>query len=155
MQKVGRLLPHRISQIMKELGYTQQSGYRIWINPNQGNDLDIKVWKYNKLVLVGEILNWSIVSILSKKRCNNIISNLSIYNCHKVLIHTNPLNMSHWLKIHANGIDTLKVGYQILPKRFYDFFKSKKQITNRKIDSKKTKADITLKISKYLKKKHI
>ncbi|MFQ6056216.1 MAG: hypothetical protein ACE5J3_09595 [Methanosarcinales archaeon] len=155
MQKVGRLLPHRIGQVMKELGYNRRNGYKIWINPGQGNDVDFKVWSNNNLVLVGEVLNWSIGSRMSNKRCNNITSNLSKHNCHRVLIHTVPLNRKQWLKIRKNGIDTLKIGYQVLPKRFYDFYKFRRQTTKRKFDSKKINADIKFKISKYLKKKNI
>lgn len=154
-QKTGRLLPHRIGQILKELGCTQRFGVRIWVNPKQGNDLDFKVWLDDALVLVGEVLNWSIGSNMSVHRCNNIISNLLSYNCHKILIYTVPLERKYWLKIRMNGIDTVRIGYQLLPKPFYGFFKFKNKSTRRKVDSKETKADIKAKISQYLRNKAI
>lgn len=148
MQNVGRLLPRRISQILRELGFV------VWINPKQGNNVDMKVSYENSLVLVAEILNWSVCSYLSEKRCNSIISNLSKHNCHRLVIYT-VLDRRNWLKLRRNRIDTLRIGYQILPEAFYHFFKLKGQITKRKIDSHEVKNDIKSKISKYLKKKNL
>ena len=154
MQKVGRLLPHRIGQILEELGYTNRYGFKVWINPNQGNDVDLKVWSNNDLILIGEILNWSTGSRLSEKRCNNIICNLSKHHCRKILIYT-VLDRKNWLKVHRNKIDTLKIGYQILPQTFYWFYKYRGQTTKRMTDCKDTKKDIKSKISRYLENKNL
>jgi len=82
-QSVGKLLPHRIGQIFQEEGFTS------WIAQGQENDVDLKVFDdEGNLVIVGEILNWSKVSLLSEKRKNCIIRNLTAYNCKKVLIYT-------------------------------------------------------------------
>ncbi|MEM4733093.1 MAG: hypothetical protein QXD70_01015, partial [Candidatus Bathyarchaeia archaeon] len=45
-QRVGKLLTHRICQIFKKLGY------KTWMNPLQGNGVDIKVWRNGYLLLV-------------------------------------------------------------------------------------------------------
>ena len=82
IQSVGKLLPHRISQILNELGF------RTWVNPKQGNDVNLKVFIRNKLIIVAEILNLSIGSRLSVKRKDCIIRNLSKYKCKKFLIYT-------------------------------------------------------------------
>jgi len=148
LQSVGRLLPRRISQILRELGFA------VWINPKQGNNVDMKVWYRNELILVVEILNWSLRSYLSEKRCNKIISNLSKYDCHRLIIYT-VLDRKNWLRLRKNKMDTLKIGYQVLPKAFYDFFKIKRQVTKRKVDCKQVKKDIEFKILKYLKKKNL
>jgi hypothetical protein len=147
-QTTGKLLPRRISQILQELGY------KVWINPKQGNDVDLKVWYDNELILVAEILNWSIKSRLSKKRRKKMISNLRQYHCDKVLIYTN-LNRKHLPRFSFNGICYIKIGYQVLPKSYYEFFQNREQITNRRIDSKIVKQDIECKIKEYLRRRKI
>lgn len=145
VQTTGRLLPRRISQILRELNF------KVWINPKQGNDIDIKVWQNDTLIIAGEILNWSIHSILSKKRLRKMISNLKKFNCRKLVIYTilDEISLSEFRK---NGIDTLEIGYQILPKDYYYFFSFKGQIERRKIDSKATKQDLKNKITAYLRR---
>jgi len=149
-QKVGKLLPHRIGQILKELGYNEKNHYRIWINPKQGNDVDIKMWHKGSLILVGEILNWSIKSQLSEKRFKSMTNNLSQFSCQKVVIHT--LLPEEKVKIfQEKGIKTLEIGFQTLPKHFYNHFAIKGQTFGRKIDNKNTKIDIKIKIINFFK----
>ena len=144
-QSVGKLLPHRISQILQELGF------KTWINRGQTNGVDLKVYDNgNNLLWVAEILNWSIGSLLSEKRKNCIIENLLCHNCKKVLIYTNFKNENILENLSNRGISLLKIGYQLLPKYFYDFFKAKDEIISRKIDSKETKEDIRRKIIEFL-----
>jgi len=147
-QSVGRLLPHRISQIFEELGF------KTWINSAQGNDIDLKVFFGNNTIVVAEILNWSIGSILSEKRKSNIIKNLSKYNCEKLLIYT-ILKDKNLEDFNNNGISLLRIGYQLLPKKFYEFFLKIDQIESRRIDSKKTKEDIRSKVLDYLQSSNI
>ena len=123
-QSVGRLLPHRICQILEELGY------ETWMNPRQGNGVDIKAWFNGSLILVIEVLNWSIGSHLSDRRFRSMIDNFSEYNCAKVLIYT-VLEKDKVEKFESNEIITLEIGYQFLPKQFYYFFKQKGQSTKR------------------------
>ncbi|MHA1686124.1 MAG: hypothetical protein ACTSYD_06895 [Candidatus Heimdallarchaeaceae archaeon] len=138
-KSVGRLLPHRICQILKELGY------ETWMNPNQGNGVDIKVWHNGRLVLVAEVLNWSVGSYLSEKRSRNIKNNLNQYNCPKVLIHT-TLSNHEVEKFTDTNIIIFEIGYQLLPKYFYNFFREKNQIQQRRYDSKETREDLKMKI---------
>lgn len=147
-QTTGKLLPRRIGQILRELGFT------VWINPNQGNDVDLKAWYDNELILVAEILNWSIKSRLSKKRRKKMISNLRQSPCNKVLIYTN-LDRKHLPRFFFNGICCIKIGYQVLPKSYYEFFQNRGQITNRRMDSKIVKQDIERKIKRYLRRRKI
>jgi len=143
LQSVGKLLPHRICQILKEMGY------KTWMNPRQGNGIDIKVWRNNILVLVIEVLNWSIKSKLSEKRFKNIVGNLNQFNCPKALIHT-VLERNDIKKFEDEGIITLKIGYQLLPRYFYEFFSKKGQTRMRKVDSRKTKEDLEEKLQMLL-----
>lgn len=139
LQSIGKLLPHRICQILKELGY------KTWMNPNQGNGVDIKVWHNRRLVLVAEVLNWSVGSYLSEKRSRNIKNNLNQYSCPKVLIHTTLSN--HEVEKFADiDIIVFKIGYQLLPKYFYNFFREKNQVQQRRYDSKETREDLKMKI---------
>ena len=141
-QCVGRLLPHRIGQIFHELGF------KTWVNPKQGNDIDLKVFLGNKLTIAIEALNWSVGSVLSEKRKNNIIKNLTKYNCKRLLIYTvlnknAPEDLEDFTR---NRISLIKIGYQLLPKEFFKFFFEKRQIDFRKIDSSETKEDIKKKL---------
>jgi len=143
MQTVGRLLPRRVSQILKELGF------KVWINPSQGNNIDLKVWNDDNLIIVGEILNWSIGSKLAEKRLNKMISNLNNFDCRKLLVYT-TLDQASVSKFIQNGIDVLEIGFQLLPKSYYDFFSARRQIERREIDSATTKNEIKENLSSYL-----
>jgi hypothetical protein len=144
-QKTGRLLAHRIGQIL------QQLGYRTWICKGQKNGVDLKVYDLNgNLILVAEILNWSCRSNLPEERKAWIIENLSEYPCNKLLIYTAVENEGMLDDLSTYGISTLKLEDQILPKFFYHHFERKCQIVNRKIDSKETSLQIKLKLKEYL-----
>ncbi len=123
----------------------------MWINSSQGNDVDLKVWDKDTLVIVGEILNWSIVSELARKRLRKMISNLKEYSCRRLMIYTH-LDENSLLAFKESGIDTLGIGYQILPKYYYNFYASKGQVIGRKIDSKETRLDLKNKLIAYLRR---
>jgi len=144
-QTTGKLLPRRIYQILKELGL------KVWINPRQGNDIDLKVWYDSSLIIAGEILNWSVKSQLSNKRQYSIISNLRNYNCRRLVICT-ILDERSISELIEEGIDVLQIGYQILPRYYYEFFLEKRQIEKRKIDSNETKQKIRKLLINYLEK---
>jgi len=57
-----------IEELLKEAGYKKGEDFIVWVNPKQGNDVDLKVKLHGKYILVAEILNWSVKSILSQKR---------------------------------------------------------------------------------------
>jgi len=146
---VGRLLPHRIGQILKELGLTEDAGFRVWINCSQANDVDLKIYFRDDLILVAEILNWSIYSRLSDKRSNNIVSNLLKYDCARLLIYT-CLDDKSIEYFTEKNIHLIEIGYQLLPKHFYKHFSKLDQVDFREIDSKKTKKEIGLKMQCFL-----
>jgi len=149
-QTVGGLLPVIVGQTFLQLGASQ-----VWINKGQGNNIDIKVWnRKGNLIIAGEILNWSIKSRLPKKRRRKIISNLKHYNCNKVLIYTN-LNKKHLPQFSFNKISQVNIRYQVLPRRYYRFFKKKGQTIRRKPTSLRVSQDIKSKIKKYLKRRKI
>lgn len=147
MQTTGRLLPRRISQILRELN----SNFSVWINPYQGNGIDLKVRYGYDLIIAGESLNWSIKSRLSEKRRENMISNLHEFSCRKLLVYT-TLDNNHVSRFVQNEIDVMEIGYQILPRFYYNFYLGKGQVVKREIDCAKTKNDIKHKIVSYLKK---
>jgi hypothetical protein len=149
-QSVGKLLPHRIGQIFQELDFVS------WIAKGQLNDVDLKVFDdKDNLILVAEILNWCPYSGLSEIRKNWIITNLSKYNCKKLLIYTVLKNEDILDYFAVNGISLLKIGFQLLPKSFYDFFARKNQIESREIDSRKNKRYIKSKFEEYLQSSNI
>jgi len=149
-QSVGKLLPHRIGQIFQELGF------RSWIAKKQSNDVDLKVFDdKDNLILVAEILNWCLYSELSEKRKNWIITNLSKYNCKKLLIYTVLKNENVLDCLAVYKISLLKIGFQLLPKSFYDFFARKNQIESREIDSRNNRIYIKSKLMEYLRSSSI
>ena len=150
LQSIGRLLPHRIGQILKELNFTRGNDCKIWMNPSQGNDVDLKVWHNSALILVAEVLNWSVKSWLSEKRKGWIIKNLSKYDCWRVLIYTTFSNEYLLENLSLNKISLLKIDFQLLPKSFYDFFVKKSQIEFREVDSRNSRRFIKSKLIEYL-----
>jgi len=143
-QSVGRLLPHRIGQILQELGF------ETWICKGQSNGIDLIVFNENGLVFVAEIINFSVKSELSRKRLNSMISNLSEYSCRRVLIFSTCKNENILADLPAYDISLLKIGYQLQPKFFYNHYAKKNQVVLREIDSRTTRRDITSKIVKFL-----
>ena len=145
LQKTGRLLAHRLGQQFAELGF------KTWICPGQNKGVDLKVYdSTGNLVIIAEILNWSIRTNLSRKRKNCIITNLERYDCHRALIYTAMGNQTELNELRIHGISVLEIGYQILPKCFYYFFEDKRQVIRRKIDSRETTLHIKSVISEYL-----
>jgi hypothetical protein len=145
IQRTGRLLVHRISQIL-----TAQ-GFKTWINPKQRNGIDLKVWKDGKLILVAEVFNWSSYTYCSAKRKNRITNNLiEVTDCKRVLIYTAMRDETAIDDLDLHDISTLKIGYQILPKDFYKHYEAKNQIENRRIDSKETSQHIKAKLTELM-----
>lgn len=141
-KNVGKFLPTILEAIFTELGF------RVKVNPQQANGVDLELFLGDNLVLVAEVLNWSIASRLTNKRKGNIIRNLNEFNCNKVLIHTVPLSNLNGLK--ENGIHILEIGNQVLPETYYNFFLTKRQVERRNIDSDSTRRNIRAKILDYL-----
>jgi hypothetical protein len=141
---VGRLLPHRLGQIFKELGYQSS------IAKGQSNGVDLIVTDGNKQILAAEIINFSVYSSLSNYRKNRIIQNLSEYSCKRLLIYSCIEDEGILKDLGIQGISALKIGYQLQPKYFYDFFEAKGQVTLREVDSRKTRQDIKAKIADFL-----
>jgi hypothetical protein len=147
---VGALLPHRIGQIFKELGFDS------WITQVQTNGVDLKVRDLEgHTILVAEIQNWSSHSGMARGKIEKKTSNLLEYDCEKLLIYTVFKNEDILADLSNQGIHTLKIGYQLLPRFFYEYFASKNQVEHRKIDSRETKQELRMLISKYLEEKGI
>lgn len=145
LESVGKLLPHRIGQILEELGF------RIEINFVQRKGVDLILFDdKNNIILVAEILNWSPYTMLSDKRKRWITSNLRKYGCKRLLIYTTMKNEYTLSSLIEAGIPIQKLDYQILPKAFFEFYKAKNQIEARVIDSRQTRHHIKLRILDYL-----
>jgi hypothetical protein len=152
MQSVGKLLPHRIGQILETIGYKEELGYKVSVTKGQSNGSDLVIFREGSPVLAAEIVNWSIMSDMNSVRQYWIIRNLEDYGPEviKVLIHSTFSNETMLEAIHQHGISTLRIDYQILPKSFFDNFASKNQIESRRIDSRITFEEIKAKIVHFL-----
>jgi hypothetical protein len=144
-QSVGRLLPHRIGQILKELGF------RTWVRPGQSNGVDLLVYdNEDHPIVAAEVLNWSSYSELSIKRKNSIIDNLSKDNCRRLLLYTALKNERILDDFDIYCISLLKIDYQILPLYFYSFYVEKGQVECRRADSREAIEHIRSKITHFL-----
>jgi hypothetical protein len=142
---VGSLLQHRVGQILKDLGY------RTKVARVESNGVDLKVYKEeSNLILVGEIINWSCCSYPNKKRKKGIIRNLSQYPCRKLLIYSTMGKEFLLESLESQDISKLKIGYQLLPRHFYDHFARQNKILYRRVDSRETTQDIRAKIANLL-----
>lgn len=143
-QSLGRLLPHRIGQIIKTEGFWSEISY------GQSNGVDIKAWLNDKLVLVAEAKNYNIKTKLTYEKIENIISNLNQYpDCKKYFIYTQMANKEVLNKFSNQGINIIEIGYQILPWWFY--YSIEPQYRHyRKIDDKGTRAHIKEKLHPIL-----
>lgn len=148
-QATGALLAHRLGRIFEILGFTT------WIVKGQNNGIDIKVYDYNgNIVIACEVLNWSPYTRLSKKRKRKIIRNLTqpeYSNARKVLIYTAMKDEAPLNDLWHIDIATLKIGKQVLPRYFHDFYAEKNQILDREIDSKYTTNLLATKLTTYIK----
>lgn len=128
-EAVGKLLPHRLGQILKSLGFDVE------LNNIHSNGVDMKVKdKDGNLVLVAEILNWSPRTGLAQSRKRSIIRNLEEYDCVRVLIYTAMENEYTLVSLLDRGIYLLSLDYQLLPLYFYWFFYLKDQVEKRIMD---------------------
>jgi hypothetical protein len=144
-QCVGRLLPHRIGQILKELGF------RTWVRSNQSNGIDLLVYdNEDHLIVAAEVLNWSSHSELAIKRKNRIIDNLSKFNCVRLLLYTTLKNERILDDSSIYCISLLKLDYQLQPLSFYNFFAKKDQVEYRRADSIEAIEHIRSKITHFL-----
>ena len=146
-QSTGALLTNRIRQILEKLGF------ETWIVKGQNNGIDMKVWYNGNLVMTCEILNWSPYTRLSKRRKRRIISNLTNPEygiCRRVLIYTAMKDETVLNDLWLNGITTIRIGSQILPKIFYDFYAHKNQVVGRQVDSKTTNSLIESRLSNFI-----
>lgn len=139
---VGNLLPKILGETFTELGFG------VKVNHQQANGVDMEVFLGHNRILVAEVLNWSIASRLTYKRKNCIIRNLNEFNCNKMLIHT--VSLSNLEGLEESGIYLLEIGYQILPKTYYNFFLTKNQVEKRSVDSKSARRNIKAKILHYV-----
>ena len=139
---VGELLLSILKELFEELGFRAETF------PLERNGADMQVYLGDNLVLVAEVLNWSIGSRLTDRRKENIIRNLDQHSCNKLLIHTIPLSNTNG--VEEGGIDLLKIGFQILPVTYYIFFFAKKQVMKRWIDCDATRKRIRSKILDYV-----
>lgn len=149
-QTVGKLLPDILKSIFLNLGAS-----KVITTRGQTNGVDIKVWSSKgKLVIVGEVINWSINSLLSEKRRKKMINNLNNYNCNKILVYTN-LDKNHLLHFSSNGISQINIGYQILPTSYFNYYQKKGQVINRKAVSPNVIQEVEKKVKLHLKRRNI
>jgi Holliday junction resolvase len=148
---VGETRVDNISKILKDLGF------HVDVRKIENDDVDILVYKNDKLVLVIEVLNWRKDVYMDYKRVKSIIQNLSnpqYSNARELLIHSFRKNIKNQLCYFQNlNIDLLEVGFQTQPPQFYKFFKSKGQADGMRPNNSKTRELERKKLVGYLQQK--
>lgn len=145
LQSIGKILPRILRKIFLELGFG------VWINPDQGNGVDLELYDNNgRLVVVIEVLNWSPFTILFDERKDCIVNNLTSYDCVRLLVYTAMSNEDFLADLPDNNIYTIKIGYQVLTHMSYKFFEARNQVIGRKINTKSVKRHIKQKIIQFL-----
>jgi hypothetical protein len=145
LQATGRILPRVLGKIFRK------NGFNVWVNPRQGNGVDLKLFDAEgRLVLVVEVLNWSFVCKFSNERKQSIINNLTGYNCNRILVYTAMRNEHLLQDLPQHGISTLKIGYQLLTPKSYEFFLAKHQVIKRRINDRCVKREIEQKVLQYI-----
>lgn len=144
---VGQLLPMTISKNLFDFGFKAKAG------PLSANDVDLQAYIADRLVLVAEVLNWSVSSRLADKRKNRIIKNLIAFdNVARALIHSVP-NSNIDGEFDEKGVDTVCIGFQLLPQEFYGFFVERGHVIKRRPLTAKAFSHINVTIANYLKEK--
>ena len=115
-------MTHRLGQIIKDLGFHTRLGNV------EANDVDLWVYYEGVLILVAEVLNWSLMSELTAPRKECMVKNLQSYSCNRVLIYTCMANENFLEDLHKFNISILKLGYQLQPRYFYNHFAEKNQV---------------------------
>jgi len=128
----------------------QELGFRVKVNHQQSNGVDIHVFIGERRVLVLEVINWNITCRLKNKRRNSIIRNLHEFDCHRLFVYTNHLSQNQLIKIEEGDIHLLQIGFQILRQPCYDFYQEEGYIKGRKIYTNSVKSEIRSKILEYL-----
>jgi hypothetical protein len=137
---VGRLLPHRIGQILKKMGFDTI------VAKGQSNGVDLIVSLNNEILIVAEIKNYNIKSKITDETIKNAIATLEEYpNCKRYLIYTQMANKEVLSQFTAKGISIFEIGYQLWAKEFFYSIKPAYR-TYRQMDNKSTSQDIKQKL---------
>jgi hypothetical protein len=113
-RSLGKLLPHRIGRILDKVGFTTKVSF------GQSNGADIKAWIANKLVLVIETKNYNVRTKITDELLENTVENLQAHPySKKYFIYTQMANEEVLDYLRENGINVLKLGYQLLPRWYY------------------------------------
>lgn len=137
---LGRLLSHRIGQILKKMGFDAK------VARGQSNGVDIIVSLNSKILLVAEIKNYNIRTKIPDKIIRDCIKKLEEYpNCKRYLIYTQMANKKVLTQFAERGISVFEIGYQLMPKEFFNSIRPEYR-TYRNVDSKFTSEDIKQKL---------
>jgi hypothetical protein len=150
---VGKTRVDNISKILKDLGFT------VIVRKIENNDVDILVYKNDKLVLVVEVLNWRKNVYMDYKRVKSIKQNFSnpkYSDARKLMIFSFRKNIENQLRYFERlNIDLLEVGFQTQPTQFYKFFKRQEKANDMRPNNRRTKQLEKKKLTAYLEQKHI
>jgi len=84
-----------------------------------------------------EVFNEHGNSYISEKRASRMRRNLRGYKYKGVICNEGKIHTSKTRKILKN-VPMLRLGFQVLPRRFYSFFKKRGELSNRRIDNRRT-----------------
>jgi Holliday junction resolvase len=150
---VGKTRVDNISKILEDLGFT------VIVRKIEDDDVDIIVYKNDKLVLVIEVLNWRENIYMDFKRVKSIKQNFSspkYSDARKLMIFSFRKNIENQLRYFQGlNIDLLEVGFQTQPTQFHKFFKRQGKANDMKPNNSRTKKLEKRKLTAYLQQKDI
>jgi hypothetical protein len=146
---VGKTRVENISAILRELGFIVITG------EPENDDVDIWVFKDEKLVLVIEVLNWRKTLYMDVRRLMSITENFDnprYLNSRKLLVFSFWKNIKNQMNfLEDKGIDFLEVGFQTQPVDFYRFYNEDERLAlGMQPDCDETREILKRKIVDYL-----
>lgn len=152
---VGKTRVENITEILQNLGFT------VFVGKPENDDVDIWVFKEEKLVLVIEVLNWKRQNYLDFKRVTRIRENFTnpcYQNSRKLLIFSFWKNIENQMNFFEGlDIDFLELGFQTQPLPYYIWFLNRGQVREegRRLNNLATKTFVKRKLLTYLGKKNL
>lgn len=151
---VGKTRVENIAQILTELRF------KVIMKQPENHDVDVWVYKYGKLVLVIEVLNWRNTDYMDEESRLSVVKNFrnpEYENVAKLLVYSFYSNIKNQMSLLENrSIDFLELGFQTQPPDFYEFYGEKvAALYGMRPEGEETEKVLREKLLPYLKNRNL
>jgi hypothetical protein len=150
---VGKTRVENIAQTLRELGFS------VVTKKPENHDVDMWVFKNEKLVLVIEVLNWRNTDYMDEDSWLSVVKNFrnpQYESIAKLLVYSFYSNIKNQMSnLEKRGIDFLELGFQTQPPDFYKFYEKVAAIYGMKPDGKETEKLLRENLLYYLKNRNL